>query len=144
MYDDRNDPGPHSSGDPVAFRLMTNMMDIASAAGECAAALRADFQCETDATVAAAHMVARLKLTRKLVHDSLDESHKTRDHSREKWADLHADTLANGFAIYAKLREHAAVTLGNSHSEPLARLASKITLGFRLKGLSIPFEKIAA
>jgi hypothetical protein len=142
MYDDSLDPGPHSAGDPVAFRLMSNLMDIASAAGECAEAMRTDFECDTDATVAALRLVDRIKSHRRIVHDGRDESHRTADHSSERWASIHADILSEGFSIYARLREHSAVALGNAHSEPLSRLASKISLGFKLKALPLEHTKL--
>jgi hypothetical protein len=135
MYDNSLDPGPHSASDPLSFQLMSNLMDIASAAGECAEAMRTDFECDTDATVAALRLVDSIKRSRTVVHDSADESHRTWDHSREMWASIHANILSEGFSIYARLREYSAVTLGNGHSEPLARLAGKISQGFKLKAL---------
>ncbi|MCV9964762.1 hypothetical protein OIU34_22995 [Pararhizobium sp. BT-229] len=140
MHDDSLDPGPHSAGDPVSFRLMSNLMDIASAAGECAEAMRTDFECDTDATVAALRLVDRVKTHRRIVHDSCNESHGKGDHSRDRWASIHADVLSEGFSVYARLREYSAVTLGNAHSEPLTRLAAKISVGFKLKGL--PLERV--
>ncbi|MCZ7860903.1 hypothetical protein O9X98_05755 [Agrobacterium salinitolerans] len=144
MHDDSLDPGPHSAGDPVSFRLMSNLMDIASAAGECAEAMRTDFECDTDATVAALRLVDNIKRHRRIVHDGGDESHRTWDHSREMWASIHAKILSEGFAIYSRLREHSAVTLGTSHSEPLARLATKISHGFKLKAMPTERGLLAA
>lgn len=144
MYDDSLDPGPHSAGDPVSFRLMVNLMDIASAAGECAEAMRTDFECDTAATVAALRLVDSVKTHRRVVHDSCNESHVTSDHSRDKWASIHADVLSEGFSVYVRLREHSAVALGSAHTEPLTRLAAKISLGFKLKGLPLERAGLAA
>lgn len=42
------------------------------------------------------------------------------------------------------LTPRAMVTLGNSHSEPLARLAAKISHGFKLKALPTGRGQLAA
>jgi hypothetical protein len=115
---------------------MSNIMDIALAAGECAEAMRSDIGRETDATAAASRLVAEVKLSGLMDKDSgSDESHMTSDHSREDWSFKQAKILDDGFAVYARLREYSAVTLGNRHSESLARLARRISEGFRLQGL---------
>jgi hypothetical protein len=116
---------------------MSNIMDIALAAGECAEAMRSDFGCDTDATAAASRLVEQVKTSRLLANCSgSGDSHRTWDHSREDWAFKQAKILDDSFSIYARLREHSTVTLGNRHSGPLARLARKISEGFRLKGMA--------
>ncbi|MCS4089104.1 hypothetical protein [Rhizobium sp. BK176] len=136
MRDNNLNPGPFPGGDSVSFRLMSNIIDIALAVGECAEAMRSDFGCDTDATAAASRLVAEVRMSRLLAKDSgSDDSHRTSDHSREDWSFKQAKILGDGFSIYVRLREYSAVTLGNRHAEPLSRLARKISEGFRLNGL---------
>jgi hypothetical protein len=99
--------------------------------------MRTDFGCDTSATVAALQLVKEIKTRSSFVRAGRIESHRTSDHSLEMWAAIHADILSQGFLIYAQLREHSAVSLGSAYSQPLSRLASKISLGFKLKALSM-------
>jgi hypothetical protein len=129
----------------MSFRLMSNIIDIALAAGECAEAMRSDFGLDLEAAASATLLVERVKLFRRSVEDGrLDETHRTSGHTREEWAALHAEALAEGFAVYARLREISAVSLGNRHAEPLSRLALRISDGYRLKGLPQGIDKLAA
>ncbi|MBY3158393.1 hypothetical protein HFO56_39530 [Rhizobium laguerreae] len=124
---------------------MSNIIDIASAASECAEAMRSDVGCDTDATAAASRLVANVKMSRLLAKDrDSGDSHRVCGHSVEEWVFYHADVLDEGFSIYARLREYSAVTLGNRHSEPLGRLARKISEGFKLKGLPTGLNRLAA
>lgn len=145
MRDNDLNPYPFPGGDSMSFRLISNLMDIALAAGECAESMRSDFGRDLEATASETRLVERVELSRRSVEDGrVDETHRTSDHTREEWAARHAEILVEGFAVYAQLRECSTVALGNRHTDPLSRLARRISDGYRLKGLSTGVDKLAA
>lgn len=135
MRDTSNRPAPTSSGDHKSFRLLSNVLDIASALAEVAEALAADFGAHTEATLAALDFVSSVKREQVMrTGVDLQNGHDVGHRAASEWIEYHSMFLAKGFEVYSQLRAHSRLAVGRSYIAPLARLGTRLSDGYRMAG----------